>query len=157
MSKNQSPSKNNVLCDELWRNIYEYDYHMPPINKVSYDFIQKIRNDASIKIQMMYRRHGLGKHTTMPIMFMDDFDDGKVTKDKLIKIYMKFYPLDYLYALPKHLVRNNYNMNQIADTPELKEMFLKFSRPYESLKNSVTPFEVFKILHKFNMNQLVWY
>ena len=91
----------------------------------------------------------------MPILFMDELYSGIIPKWLLIRMYMKFYPMDDIVSLPINLLQNNFTMNEIKNNREYSEIWKKFNYEYPEILWKVTAYEVFCVLHKFTLEHLI--
>ena len=64
-----------LLTDDLWRKIYDYDYTMYPVNRASRELVNKERNRAATVISRFIKRNKI--FDEMPIMFMADFHSAE--------------------------------------------------------------------------------
>ena len=142
-----------LLTDDLWRKIYEYDYSMIPVNSVSRDFVNKRRNEAAVTIQRFINRNKI--FNKMPVMFMTDFYAGTIPKWLLIRIYIKFYPKPDLCVLPNHILRHNYTMSDIMKNNNLRAMWFRFNRPHKYLVVGTRKFEIFEVLNRFTLGEII--
>lgn len=142
-----------LLTDDLWRKIYEYDYTMYPVNRASRELVNKERNRAATIISRFIKRNKI--FDEMPIMFMADFYSGKIPKWLLIRIYMKFYPKPDLCDLPKNIIQMNYTTSDVRNNKCIRSIWFKFNRPHKYLVTSMRKYELFEVLHSFTMYQII--
>jgi hypothetical protein len=141
-----------LLTDDIWRKIYEYDYSMIPVNRVSRYFVNNRRNEAAVTIQRFVTRNKI--FDKLPVMFMSDFYSGAIPKWMLIRIYIKFYPKTDLCDLPNHILRSNYNMNDIMNDKYLRALWFRFNRPHKYLVENTRKFELFEVMNRFTLEEI---
>ena len=141
------------LNDDVIKHIYTFNYCIKPANKMLKDFVDEKKNRSALKIQNMFKKNKIEKE--MPILFMDELYSGIIPKWLLIRMYMKFYPFDDIVSLPINLLKNNFTKNEIKNNKEYSEIWEKFDYKYPEILWQVTPYEVFCVLHKFTLEQLI--
>lgn len=142
-----------LLNDDVIKHIYTFNYTIQPVNKMLKDFVNEKKNRSALKIQKMFKNNKIEKE--MPILFMDELYSGIIPKWLLIRMYMKFYPMDDIVSLPIHLLKNNFTKDEIKNNKEYSEIWEKFNYEYPEILWQVTAYEVFCVLHKFSLQQLI--
>ena len=141
------------LNDDIMKYIYTFNYSINPANKMLKEFVEEKQNKSAFKIQKMFKKNKIEKE--MPILFMDELYSGIIPKWLLIRMYMKFYPMDDIVSLPINLLQNNFTMNEIKNNREYSEIWKKFNYNYPEILWKVTAYEVFCVLHKFTLEHLI--
>ena len=142
-----------LLNDDVIKHIYTFNYTIQPVNKMLKDFVNEKKNRSALKIQKKFKNNKIEKE--MPILFMDELYSGIIPKWLLIRMYMKFYPMDDIVSLPIHLLKNNFTKDEIKNNKEYSEIWEKFNYEYPEILWQVTAYEVFCVLHKFSLQQLI--
>ena len=133
---------------EIFISLYDYAPFIYPVNKETYSYITKKRNNKATIIQRWYKKYKIEEK--MPMLFLSEMPG--FPKWYIIRLYMKFYPKDDLKDWPSYYCKRKQYLETRQHFNPLP--FSEFNYYDKDLMN-LSAFEVFNFMKSISKEDII--